>query len=175
MSNFRADFIARFRWIGGHADILGLLADEGLLAGVGPALAAPFAGSGFTKVAGVEARGFVLGTAVAVHAGAGFVAIRKAGAIHPGAKAVRSTTPDWRGNEHDLVLQRDAVADGDRVLLVDDWAQTGSQALVARTLIEACGGTYVGLSLLVDQLPLAARARLEPVVAVASHSELPPA
>jgi adenine/guanine phosphoribosyltransferase-like PRPP-binding protein len=58
------------------------------------------------------------------------------------------------------------------VLLVDDWAETGSKALTARRLIEACGGRYVGLSLLVDQLEPDVRAALEPVTAVAVASEV---
>jgi adenine phosphoribosyltransferase len=84
------------------------------------------------------------------------------------------TAPDWRGRETELVVQRAAVSPADRVLLVDDWAERGSQALAARSLLEQCGATYVGLSLLVDQLPAAVRARLAPVAAVVGHEELPP-
>jgi adenine/guanine phosphoribosyltransferase-like PRPP-binding protein len=59
------------------------------------------------------------------------------------------------------------------VLIADDWAETGSKALTARRLIEACGGrVYAGLSLLVDQLRGAARADLEPMAAVALADEL---
>ncbi len=174
MSDFRAAFLARFRWVGGHADVLGMLGDAGLLAGAGAALAEPFAGTGFTKVAALEARGFVLGTAVALHAGVGLVPIRKAGSLHPGSKATLRAGRDWRGHEHELVIQRAALGAGDRVLLVDDWAEQGSQALAARFLIEECGATYVGLSLLVDQLPDEVRPRLSPVAAVVSHAELPP-
>lgn len=171
--SFRRRFLARFRWVGGHADVLGLLADAELLREVGHALVEPFASAGVTKVAAVEARGFVLGTAAALAAGAGLVPIRKAGAVHPGPKAVRLAEPDWRGRRHELVLQRRAVGAGDRVLLVDDWAEQGSQALAARALLEDCGAAYLGLSLLVDQLPADARAALAPVAAVVSHRELP--
>jgi len=175
VSGFRADFLARFRWIGGHADVLGLFGDGPFLAAAGAALAEPFADAGFTKVAAVEARGFVLGTAVALAAGVGFVPIRKAGAVHPGPKAsLRAQQPDWRGNRPELSLQRAALTEADRVLLVDDWAERGSQALTARALVETCGASYVGLSLLVDQLPDEVRERLRPVAAVVSHDELPP-
>ena len=64
------------------------------------------------------------------------------------------------------------IADGDRVLVVDDWAETGSKASTARRLVEACGGLYAGLSLLVDQLPDAVREELQPVAAVALAEEL---
>ena len=174
MTDFRADFLARFRWIGGHADVLGLFGDGAFRPGAGQALAEPFADAGATKVAAVEARGFVLGTAVAVAAGLGFVPIRKAGAVHPGPKATSRSEPDWRGKRQELSVQRAALAASDRVLLVDDWAERGSQALAARALIEDCGAVYAGLSLLVDQLPDEVRAQLAPVAAVVSHTELPP-
>jgi hypothetical protein len=63
----------------------------------------------------------------------------------------------------ELELQRHVIEAGDRVLVVDDWAETGSKALAARELIEVCGGVYAGLSLLVNQLPAEVQSRLEPV------------
>jgi adenine phosphoribosyltransferase len=56
---------------------------------------------------------------------------------------------------------------------VDDWAETGSQALAARALIEECRGTWVGVSLLVDQLDHEVRRQLEPVAAVVRYEQLP--
>jgi adenine phosphoribosyltransferase len=66
-----------------------------------------------------------------------------------------------------LRLQRHVIAPGDTVLVVDDWAETGAKALAARALIDECGGRYVGLSLLVDQLPDPVRDELEPVARIA--------
>lgn len=174
LTDFRQDFLRRFRWIGGHADVLGLLADGAFLADAARALGEPFAQASVTKVAAVEARGFVLGASVALNLEAGFVPIRKTGSIHPGPKLTRRTERDWRGRSHDLVVQQAAVGEGDRVLLVDDWAEKGSQALAARLLIEESGARYVGLTLLVDQLSSEVRNRLQPVAAVVSHNELPP-
>lgn len=154
--------------------MLGLFSDAAVLAEAGRALWTPFEDAGVTKVASVEARGFVVGTAAALAGGVGLVPIRKAGAVHPGPKAARVTEPDWRGRRLELVLQRTALARGDRVLLVDDWAEFGSQALAARDLLEDCGALYVGLSLLVDQLPPDVRETLAPVAAVVRHDELPP-
>jgi adenine/guanine phosphoribosyltransferase-like PRPP-binding protein len=71
-----------------------------------------------------------------------------------------------------LRLQRHVISKGDSVLLVDDWAETGSVALTARRLIERCGGRYVGLSLLVDQLESAVRVALAPVAAAALAEEV---
>jgi adenine phosphoribosyltransferase len=126
-------------------------------------------------VAGIEARGFVLAPCVALELDAGFVAVRKPGTIHPGTKVELTAPPDWRGLETTLRLQRHVIATGDRVLIVDDWAETGSKALTARQLIEHCGGLYAGLSLLVDQLPADVREALEPVATVAVAEELRPA
>lgn len=154
--------------------MLGLFADAAFLPRAGRALWAPFAEAGVTKVAAVEARGFVLGTAAALAGGVGLVPIRKAGAVNPGAKAARTTEPDWRGRRLELAVQRAAAGPGDRVLLVDDWAERGSQALAARGLLEECGAHYVGLSLLVDELEPDVRESLAPVAAVVRHDELPP-
>lgn len=173
MTDFAEELQARFRWIDGHADVLGLLADGGLLARAVDALAAPFEKDGVTKVAGIEARGFILGAGVALRLGAGFVPVRKEGAIHPGPKAARLSEPDWRNRRTRFQVQRAAVAAGDRVLLVDDWAERGSQALAARSLLEECGAEWLGLSLFVDQLEDRVRQQLAPVAAVVRHESLP--
>jgi adenine phosphoribosyltransferase len=172
--SFKQDLLGRFRWIDGHADVAGLFADGRLLAHTVAALAVPFEGRGVSRVAAVEARGFVLGSGVALRLGVGFVAIRKAGSVHPGPKAERMTAPDWRGREHLLQVQRSTLGPSDVVLLVDDWAEVGSQATAAKELIEACGASYAGLSLLVDELPDDVRRTLEPVRAVVRADELPP-
>jgi adenine phosphoribosyltransferase len=173
VAGFADELLSRFRWIGGHADVLGLLSDAGFLARAITALAEPFEEAAVTKVAGVEARGFVFGAGVALRLGAGFVPVRKPGSVHPGPKAVQRSAPDWRGQRVAYEVQRAAVTDGDRVLLVDDWAETGSQALAARSLVEECGGTWVGISLLVDQLQEEVRDRLAPVSAVVLAEQLP--
>jgi adenine phosphoribosyltransferase len=154
---------AKLRYFEGHSDTLGLFADAGFLARVGAALAEPYREAGVAKVAGIEARGFVVATAVALDLGAGFVGIRKPGAVLAGEKAEARFERDWRGKDGVLLLQRHVIEAGDRVLVVDDWAETGSKALAARELIEACGGAYAGLSLLVNQLPADVQSRLEPV------------
>jgi adenine phosphoribosyltransferase len=95
--------------------------------------------------------------------------------MHPGPKVELAAPRDWRGVETTLRLQRHVLGAGERVLVVDDWAETGSKALTSRRLIEACGGVYAGLSLLVDQLPDEVREQLQPVSAVALAVELRPA
>jgi adenine phosphoribosyltransferase len=172
-TGFHDELITQLQYYDGHSDTLGLFAQSGVLARAAAAVAQPFRHARVQKVVGIEARGFVLAAGVALELGAGFVAIRKPGSIHPGAKAELAAPPVWRGLTTTLRLQRHAVASGDRVLLVDDWAETGSKARTARRLLEACGARYVGLALLVDQLPASVRAELEPVAAVAFADELP--
>jgi len=65
-----------------------------------------------------------------------------------------------------------SLGEGDRVLLVDDWAEFGSQAVTARSLIESCGAAFLGLSVVVDQLPDDVRARLGCVRSIARHEDL---
>jgi adenine phosphoribosyltransferase len=171
-SDFHDELVARLRYFEGHSDTLGLFSDASFLAKAAAAVASPFRHVAVLKVAGIEARGFVLATVVALELEAGFVAVRKPGSIHPGPKAELTGPPDWRGIDTVLRLQRHVIKPGDGVLVVDDWAETGSKALTTRRLIEECGGNYVGLSLLVDQLPPEVREQLAPVAAVALADEL---
>lgn len=149
-----------------------LFSDGDLFRRIVAELAEPFPDA--TKVAGLEARGFILGGAVAVELGVGFVAVRKEAGLFPGPKAARRAEANYRGHENLLRLQREALSPGDRVVLVDDWAELGSQALAARALIEDCGATFLGLSLVVDQLEAEARERIGRVHALVSAEELGP-
>jgi adenine phosphoribosyltransferase len=166
--------LERFRWVEGHADIWRVFADPAALAAVVTELAAPWQDAGVTHVVGIESRGFLLGGAVAVSLGAGFVAIRKDGTgLLPGPKVSTTAAEDYRGNQH--VLRMQAVLTGrDRVLLVDDWAERGSQALAARELVARCGASFLGCSLMVDMLPASVRPRLGTVTAVVQAAELGP-
>jgi adenine phosphoribosyltransferase len=172
LSELHDELVAQIRYFDGHSDTIGLFADPAFLRRAGAALAEPFREAGARKVAGIEARGFVLATAVALELEAGFVAVRKPGAIHPGPKAELRGPRDWRGLEAVLRVQRHAIEPGERILVVDDWAETGSKALTTRRLVEECGGRYVGLSLLVDQLTDDVREQVEPVARVAYAHEL---
>jgi adenine phosphoribosyltransferase len=144
--------LSRFAWVGGHADVWRWFDDAELLRAIASALVDPFRQSA-TKIAGIESRGFILGTACALDLGIGFVPIRKGTGPLPGPKAVLETATDYRGGRQTLRLQLAALGDGDRVLLVDDWIETGSQAAGARALIEGCGATFLGVATIVDQLP----------------------
>jgi adenine phosphoribosyltransferase len=71
-----------------------------------------------------------------------------------------------------LEIQQQSVQAGDRVLLVDDWIERGSQAKAARQLIENCGGVLVGMAVLVDELDDEIRRALPPLTSTLSAGDL---
>jgi adenine phosphoribosyltransferase len=141
--------VRSFRWVDGHADVWRWFSDGELFRKVVGALADPSRGLGVTKVATLEARGFLLAGALANELGAGVVGIRKQGGALPGPRSEVLTSPDYRGRRLTLVMRSDLFAGDDQVLLVDDWIETGSQALAARALIEGTGATFAGLAVIV--------------------------
>ncbi|EPX78773.1 adenine phosphoribosyltransferase [Salipiger mucosus] len=118
----------------------------------------PYAGTRFDKVVGLEARGFILGGAVAHQLSAGFVPIRKKGKL-PAATIAESYTLEY--GEAVVEIHDDAIAPGERVLLVDDLLATGGTAEAGIKLVERLGGEIIGCAFLVDLPDLGGRARLE--------------
>ncbi len=167
----RAAVLEHFRWQGGHADVWRVFADANALRLVVEGLVAPWRDAGVTRVAGIEARGFLLGGACAVALGCGFVAIRKADGMLPGPKASLRADEDYRGQRHTLRMQCMLTPD-DRVLLVDDWAERGSQATTAAALVRSCGAEFLGLSVIVDQLTADRCAELPRVTTLVRAEEL---
>jgi adenine phosphoribosyltransferase len=172
----RDDLVRSFRWVEGHADVWGWFSDGVLFRKIGGELADPFRDVGVTKVAAVEARGFLLAGAVAKELDAGVVGIRKKGGALPGARSEVLTSPDYRGRRLTLVVQSGPLSGGDSVLLVDDWIETGSQALGARALIEGTGAAFAGLSVIVrDRTPMDVLEHLRPFHALIDAEALGPA
>ena len=132
-------------------DITPLLADhDGFTAVVEALAAAGRDGDGtpvVDKVVGMEARGFILAAPVALALGAGFVPVRKAGKL-PGETYAVSYALEY--GEATLEVHQDAIAPGERVLLVDDVLATGGTADATRQLVERCGGTAHALSVLME-------------------------
>jgi adenine phosphoribosyltransferase len=144
------DLVASFRWIDGHADIWPWFANGGLFARIVEGLARPFSEDRITKVVGIEARAFLLAGAVARQLSAGVVPVRKRGALFPGRHLSITTAPDDRGQTIDLLLQEGALSRSDRVLIVDDWLEIGSQANAALSLVRQAGAHVVGVGVIVD-------------------------
>lgn len=139
-------------------DITPLLSDIDAFRFVVDAMADHFAGSEIDAVAGIEARGFILGSPVAYRFGAGFVPIRKAGKL-PWRTERQAYNLEYGTAE--LEVHSDAVGPGSRVLLVDDVLATGGTARAAAELLERLGAEVVGLAFLIELTTLAGRAVLD--------------
>jgi adenine phosphoribosyltransferase len=118
----------------------------------------PFLSARIDCVAGIEARGFILGGAVAHELGRGFVPIRKKGKLP--AKTIGQDYELEYGVDT-IEIHADAIQQGDRVLLIDDLIATGGTASAAAKLIGATGGVLVAASFVVDLPDLGGSARLE--------------
>ena len=128
-------------------DITPLLADARAFATTVDRLADHFIGRGVTTVVGIEARGFVIASPVALRLGAGFVPVRKPNKL-PWATERQQYDLEY-GTDH-LEIHRDAIAPGARVVIVDDVIATGGTAAATVRLVEALGGIVVGLGFIVE-------------------------
>ena len=146
-------------------DLTPVLADAAALAAVSRALVDGFE---FDLIAGLEARGFLLGAAAAALAGTGVLAVRKPGKL-PGD--ILAEEYDLEYGSARLELHPDDVPDGARVLVVDDVLATGGTAAAARRLLERAGAAVVGLSVVIELSDLQGRDRLGdlPVHALRTH------
>ncbi len=99
------------------------------------------------KVVGIESRGFILGSPLAYHLGAGFVPVRKPGKLPADCFEVKYNL-EYGSNS--LAIHRDAIEMGERVLIVDDLLATGGTAAAAVNLVRQLGGELVELVVLVE-------------------------
>ncbi len=121
-------------------------------------LVQPFAGSSITRVAGIEARGFILGGAVAHQLSVGFVAVRKKGKL---PWQTISVEYELEYGTDEVEIHIDSVEQGDLILIIDDLIATGGTAAATTQLVRDAGGEVVGASFIVDLPDLGGRARLE--------------
>jgi adenine phosphoribosyltransferase len=168
----RRHVLERFRWIDGDADTWAMLRDANALQAIVAALADLLADRELDVVVGIEARGFALGPAVALALGVGFSPIRKDGAMFPGDVIRHRSEPDYRGRTQLLAARRDHFAPGHRAGLVDDWIETGSQALAAQRLIADAGAELVAVAVIVDEAADDARASLPPIRSIVTAADL---
>jgi adenine phosphoribosyltransferase len=138
-------------------DITPMLADPASLAMAVEVMASPFRGKGVQKVCGAESRGFIFGTAIAQTLSAGFVPIRKPGKL-PSDKVSMDYELEY-GTDR-LEVHRDAVAPGEKVLMVDDLLATGGTMKACCDMIEGLGGDIVGVTMLIELTFLPGRERL---------------
>jgi adenine phosphoribosyltransferase len=110
-------------------------------------MAAPFAASKVAAVAGIEARGFILGGAIADRLGCGFVPLRKKGKL-PAKTIGQEYTLEYGVDI--IEMHEDAVAKGERVLIVDDLVATGGTAEAAVKLLRRSGAEIVGATFIIE-------------------------
>jgi len=152
--------IAEFRWVGDRgtrsrlADTSGWYRDRSILSELGPALADGFRDDCPDVVIGPERSGYLLGPLVAESLGAGFVGVEKS--RHDLADSdiwLTATTPaDYRGRNMEVHMRKRLLPPGSRVLIVDDWADTGGQLLALRAMAAEAGARVVGAAVVVDAL-----------------------
>jgi adenine phosphoribosyltransferase len=138
-------------------DITTLLGDPHAFQRTIDELVRPWSEAAISKVAGIEARGFILGGAVAHQLRAGFVPLRKKGKL-PHVTVRMAYSLEYGIDE--MEMHRDAVGPGERVLLVDDLIATGGTAEAAVKLIRAVGAEVVGAAFVIDLPDLGGARRL---------------
>jgi len=180
MSDLRGQLRASFRWIGDRtdpdyrADVTGWWRDPEIVRQIGAALAGLFSDERPTVVLGTQSRGSLLGVLVAHHLGVGFAEVRKdpSRAADSDAWWEASTAPDYRDRHLRLGVRRSLLQSGDSVLFVDDWVDTGAQAVACRALVEMSGARWCGAAVIVDGLREAGLRRLLQVRALLNIRDL---
>jgi len=107
----------------------------------------PYAGINLDKIIGLEARGFILGGAIAHQLGKGFIPIRKQGKL-PGKTISQAYTLEY--GEAVMEIHEDAIEPGEKVLVVDDLLATGGTAQAGLKLLEKLGAEVIGCSFVID-------------------------
>jgi len=137
-----------------YRDITPLLADAGALRQAVESMSVPWQGRGVDLVASMEARGFIFGAGIALELGAGFVPVRKAGKLPSRTREVRYSLEYGTDVLH---MHEDAVAAGQKVLVVDDLVATGGTARAVVDLVQQLGGEVVGIQFLIELSDLKGR------------------
>jgi adenine phosphoribosyltransferase len=138
-------------------DVTPLLASPDAFGAAVRAMAEPFRAARPEKVLGIEARGFLFGTALARELHVGIVPARKPGKL---PRATASVSYGLEYGKDSLEVHADSFALGERVLIVDDVLATGGTAKAAADLAERLGATVVGITVFIELGALGGRARL---------------
>lgn len=139
-------------------DITPLLSDEVAFSTVIDLIVVYFGRGNVDKVCGIEARGFIVASPVAYHFGAGFVPIRKKGRL-PWQTESEKYVLEY--GEETLQIHRDAIAPGERVLIVDDVLATGGTASAAVELVRRLEGVVQGIACVIELTYLDGKSKLE--------------
>ena len=143
---------------GPRCDVTPLFADPQAFTALVEDLCARFEGEVIDYVAGIDALGFIMGTAMAIRLGKGFVPLRKGGKL-PAAVSTAEFV-DYSGQPKTLELRQGSLQPGVRVLVVDEWIETGAQVEAAVRLVEGAGGIVAGIAAInMDDSPAVRRLR----------------
>ncbi|MFH1366581.1 MAG: adenine phosphoribosyltransferase [Patescibacteria group bacterium] len=138
-------------------DITPLLKDKEAFKIAVDCLAKPYLNQGITTVVGIDARGFILASAVAYQIAAGLVLIRKKGKL-PHKTIACDYSLEYASNT--LEIHEDSINQGEKILLVDDLLATGGSMEATIHLVEKLGGKIMGISFLIELTDLAGRKKL---------------
>jgi adenine phosphoribosyltransferase len=139
-------------------DITTLLKDASGFKACVERLVEPYRTAGVEAVVGIEARGFILGGAVADRLGTGFVPLRKKGKL-PGKTIGQDYELEYGTDV--IEVHEDAIREGERILIVDDLIATGGTAEAGAKLVRKVGGVLVGAAFIIDLPELGGAAKLE--------------
>jgi adenine phosphoribosyltransferase len=104
----------------------------------------PFLSEHINKVAALDALGFVFGSRIAEKLHVGLVLIRKEGKIP--VERISVNFIDYSNESKSFEVAKDVIVPGENILIIDDWAETGSQIKATISLVEKCGGIISGIS-----------------------------
>jgi len=131
----------------GRNDITPIFEHAKVFANLITDLAKPFRKVKFNKIVGLDALGFVIGGAMANKLKKGFVVARKGGKL-PGKNLVRISFVDYTKKKKVFEMNKGSITKRDKVLIVDEWIETGAQVKAAIRLVERQGGKVIGISTL---------------------------
>lgn len=131
----------------GRNDVTPVFSEPELFGDLISDLVRPFAKSSFDKVVCLDSLGFILGGAIALRLKKGLVVARKGGKLPYDKKSLVSESfTDYTNQEKILEMRKGSIKKGDRVLIVDEWIETGAQIKATIKLVERLGGAVVGIA-----------------------------
>jgi adenine phosphoribosyltransferase len=131
----------------GRCDVTTLFQDPKVFNNLIKDLIKPFQKETFNKIVAIDALGFILGGAIALKTKKSLVLIRKSGKL-PNVQEdlIKTSFKDYSNTEKSFEIIKNSIKNGDSVLIVDEWIETGSQIKAAISLIEGLGGKVIGIS-----------------------------
>jgi adenine phosphoribosyltransferase len=138
---------------GPRCDVTPLFADPIAFAHLVNDLSEPFLTTPLDYIVGIDALGFILATAIALRLNKGLIPIRKMGKLP--VEVIVAEFVDYTGEKKGLELRKGVLKPGDKVLVVDEWIETGAQVQAAISLIEQAGGKVAGIATInIDKCPI---------------------